>query len=1035
MSQDENSSEEVVPFLSFSSLRATHRQLITQRRAVDDQDAAATDALWTAVTDFLERGEAAGAFLDGESDRESVQNLLDFWNNQLFHARQEAPDAILAEFNPALQPEIPDSRCPYVGLESFTEKNDHLFFGRNSLIKQVRKKINSHRLIAAIGPSGSGKSSAIIAGLIPHLKRDAVTSSQSWHYFPTIVPGASPLLHLAKLFHPGAHPDPEKMLDTTDAFRENRHHLAQLVSARTGVPSLLVIDQFEETFTLCQDEIERQVFIDNLLNLANAQDLRHLVILTMRADYETYLNKVPLFQSLVEQGEVRVSAMNGSELQEAIEKPAELVGLKFEQGLVDEVVREIVGEPAALPLLQFALLQLWDNRERNRVTWESYRKIGGVMQALATTADEFFNGLLPEEQVTARRILLRIVRPSTGLEFTRTRVQRRILYQSGEASDRIDRVLDKLVQARLVRLTIGSTAAEDRIEVAHEALVRNWPSLGEWLEEAAVSLRQRQRVTELAEQWEHNNRDEDFLLRGVLLDEVQAYDDLSPSEEAFVQHSQALEDKEKAQEEAVKQRELDQTKALLSEQEQVAQLKAREAEVLQQKNAALKLVARRNRYLNAALLVILAGTAIFIISLLFTAQTMRQQINWQATSISAQETSIVVQEQQLTATRVLATAVAGAEYAEATAVAGAEYAEATFTVAAAAAAEAEAEIAEAEAEIGVITTLDAMDATGEAVARSTAQVSASTQTAVAFQTVEATPTQTPRDSSGGNSSESAVATATLQSAQIDATRLAEQASQAIGRSQFRDMDGMTLQYISGGPFMMGEAEGRDDNSPQRRVEIPSFLMDQYEVSVFQYAAFLNSDGIDIKDCDGHLCAFTLTDTLFSSLRADLDNQYRAIGGYANAPMNQVSWYGAVAYCEWAGGRLPTEAEWEYAARSFDERSYPWGNNSPDTTLAVYQIAKFFPNNIFDPLLAVAALPSGNSPFNVSGMAGGVQEWVADWYDDSYYASAGRSYNANEDDSSGEKVLRGGAWFSNRAQIWTSSREHLPPENWFCDKKC
>ncbi|MEM7336241.1 MAG: hypothetical protein AAF490_29440, partial [Chloroflexota bacterium] len=440
MSADEFNDEDVIPFLSFSSFREAHKELITQKRASEEDDKAAQEALWTAVTHFLERGETAGAYLDDENDRESAQNLLDYWNNQLFHVRQEAPESILIDYNPATQPEIPDSRCPYIGLESFTEKNDHLFFGRNELIKQLTNKITTNQLVAVIGPSGSGKSSAILAGLIPRLKRGEMPLSQTWHYYPRMVPGSSPLLRLAKLFHPSDTPDPEQILDTIDRFHEDSHSLAQMVSAHVGAPAVLVVDQFEETFTLCQDEIERQVFIDNLLHLANSYELRHLVIVTMRSDYEPYLNKVPLFQSLFEQGEVRVSAMNGSELREAIEKPADLVGLKFEQGLVDAVVREIVGEPAALPLLQFALLQLWDHRERNRVTWESYRKIGGVMQALANTADEFFNGLLPEEQVTAKRILLRIVRPSSGLEFTRTRVQRRLLHQSGEASDRIDRV-------------------------------------------------------------------------------------------------------------------------------------------------------------------------------------------------------------------------------------------------------------------------------------------------------------------------------------------------------------------------------------------------------------------------------------------------------------------------------------------------------------------------------------------------------------------------------------------------------------------
>jgi hypothetical protein len=160
-----------------------------------------------------------------------------------------------------------------------------------------------------------------------------------------------------------------------------------------------------------------------------------------------------LFQST----EVRVTPLSALELREAIAEPANGVGLKFEDSIIDELVRDILGEPAGLPLLQFTLLQLWRSREKNRVTWRAYRALGGAREALKRAADEFYKGLIDQDRQTAKRILLRLVRPSEGLEVTSNRVRREILHTTGEAFDQVDRVLEKLVTAGLVRLTQGET--------------------------------------------------------------------------------------------------------------------------------------------------------------------------------------------------------------------------------------------------------------------------------------------------------------------------------------------------------------------------------------------------------------------------------------------------------------------------------------------------------------------------------------------------------------------------------------------------
>ncbi len=992
--------EEVIPFLSFPSLRDTHRELLKQKREERKESEEANETFWADVQEFLQRGEAAGAFLDDDEERLSAQNLLDYWHNQLYHAGLEGPEAILTEFDPTTQPEIPDNRCPYIGLDAFSEENFHLFFGRSNLIEDLLRQVTVNRLIAAIGPSGSGKSSVVLAGLIPRLKKGELPGSAMWHYYPTIVPGSAPLARLARLLQPGSASTEEWVPEQIDLLRENPEHLSELVDEFSTGPAVLTIDQFEETFTLCHDEEERTAFLDNLLRLVHTRRQRHVVIITMRVDYESYLNKVPLFQSLFEQGEVRVAAMNGGELREAIEKPAELVGLKFEDGLVDALVREIVGEPAALPLLQFTLLQLWDNRERNRVTWETYRRLGGVMQALANTANHLYDNLLPEEQVTAKRILLRIVRPSSGLEFTRSRIQRRVFYQSGEAQDRIDRVLDKLIQSRLVRLTEGATSSDDQIEVAHEALVRNWPRMSEWLEEAAVSLRHRQRLSTQTEQWDRLGRDPGALLRGTLLADAKQYDDLSPLETEFVKASEETQAEEEREKERVRLRELEQARALAEEQKRAADIERQRAE-------ALELAAGRTRLFNGALL---ATLALAVGAIFLFVQTNRAQ----SATIDAQATA-----QSESVTRIAALNEA------ATAIAGQEMAVAAQAVAVVQRDEAVAEQATATVQIATSEAFNMARSTEAAKAEETAVAATAT---TQFEYAQATATALSAPTAETTTSQSDTSTATPSIAAV----MEQYAIDAQLNTIIREEDGVTMLYITGDTFMMGA--GREDSAagpdekPQHEVTLDSFYIDQTEVTVRRYAKFLNSLGSYRSSCDGGYCVFSGVETIYTSLLNNFST-YEARPSFETTPVNQVSWAGASAYCDWVGARLPTESEWEYAARGLDGRIYPWGSTpAPNRDLVNYNLldSDALDNLTFSPMASVDAYPDGASPFGVLGMAGGAMEWVADWYSDTAYenpAPDGSPYNEND---SGERVLRGGSWNDPASEIRTTSRFHLRP---------
>lgn len=560
-------------FASLASLRAAHHELLRSRRQTGE-----TSALLEAAANFIQRGTASGGLLHSEKERAAAQSLLDYWANILYNNGKFLPESTLSPYQPDLAPVLPDEACPYLGLQPFDERQQHLFFGRQTLVEAMLTTLQRERLLLVVGASGSGKSSATLAGVVAKLLEQEDDALQDPYYLGRFVPGGRPLQNLAltlvRLQDPQVARDSSGVQAIFERLHADPRYLVQLVERLSGgKPTLLVVDQFEETFTLGAPPDEQRIFGECLHHLSSsAGNAPHFVAVTLRADFEGQLVRLPELHQRLEKSTVRVTAMSAAELRQAIINPAELVGLKFEDGLVDELVRSMVGEPAALPLLQFTLLKLWQARARNRITWQAYRNLGGGRQALARSADQIYNSLIPEEQITMRRILLRLVRPGEGLEITSGRVPESVLYQRGEASDRIGRVLNRLVDENLLRRTPGTTADETTIEVAHEALVRNWPLLVEWLEEERSRLRRRLQLTNAAEQWQALGRSTAALWRGPLLEEAQRYDDLTALEAAFVRTSIESEQDEARAIELARQRELEQTKQLANEQKQRAEL-------------------------------------------------------------------------------------------------------------------------------------------------------------------------------------------------------------------------------------------------------------------------------------------------------------------------------------------------------------------------------------------------------------------------------------------------------------------------------
>ena len=620
-------------FPSFNSLRAAHSEMLKQYRQSGNNP-----EMGKVIQDFIIKAQATGALIDGENDRMASQSLLDYWATHLYQMNIASPETTLAEFDSNLAPDLPDALCPYRGLNAFGETDAGVFFGRQRLVKTLVKHLENSRLLCVVGPSGSGKSSTVRAGLVPALKNGDLKNSQDWIYLPIMVPGSKPLNTLARIVEPQENKDKSWERETASALADDPKHLVKLCNKNFSNPVVIVVDQFEETFTLCTSDSERKAFVDNLVSLTLDPKTNHIVILTMRTDFENKVSLLPDFQPLFEQNLVRVMPLNASELRSAVEEPAKKIGLKFEEGVVDALLSDILGEPAALPLLQFTLLRLWDLRDHNRITWESFRRLGGARQALAKSADDFYNNLIPEEQRTAKRILLRLVRPGEGLEITSNRVLRCDLYYKAEAIDRIERVLDKFVKARLLRLTRGTEECDDQVEVAHEALVRNWPTLVNWLEEERVNIRERQRLTTAAERWQTLNNDPSALLRGVLLEEAQRYEDLNNLETAFLQASEAALEAEKAAEEAVRQRELNDARRIAEESEARRKAEEDRAQLAEKANHQLN---RRNRIITAIGFVALVAAVIALIATGFAVSNANQAVIAKDSALNSFNTAVV----------------------------------------------------------------------------------------------------------------------------------------------------------------------------------------------------------------------------------------------------------------------------------------------------------------------------------------------------------------------------------------------------------
>ena len=465
--------------------------------------------------------------------------------------------------------------CPYRGLQAFDENDARFFFGREAVVQQVIEALRQRRFLALVGPSGSGKSSVVRAGLLPQLRAGALPASDGWRYF-VLKPGAHPLEELAVSVTRGTADGqmPARVLNLLNSFNADERALHVAVRLQEDqardVRCCLAIDQFEEVFTLCTDREERIRFINLLRYAATIAGGQAIIVITVRADFLARAAEYVELGELLSGNQFIVSPMDEEDLRRAIEEPARAVGAQFEEGLVDVVIRDAGREPGVLPLMEHALLQLWEKRTSdNRLTLNAYNGIGGLRGALAKQADEIFDSFSDEQQAMARRVLLRLTQPGEGTEDTRRRAAMSELETAAVEKPVIEQVLVKLTDARLL------VANEGQVDVAHEALIRGWPRLQTWIEEDRGALRLHRRITEAAKEWERLERDVDALFRGTSLAQAlewwhQHDKDLNSLERAFLDASAELRQRKERDERERQVRELEQARTLAQEQAQRA---------------------------------------------------------------------------------------------------------------------------------------------------------------------------------------------------------------------------------------------------------------------------------------------------------------------------------------------------------------------------------------------------------------------------------------------------------------------------------
>lgn len=491
----------------------------------------------------------------------NVQGNITIGNTTGYSADEVS--ALLKDISSTFQPKPFDGRCPYKGLDVFEEEDAELFFGREKLVDELVRRVKESRTVFITGPSGSGKSSLVRAGLLHALKSGAIKDSERWSY-AVMKPGRDPIRELGRVLASLAGTTNAEDEICQKALNDKTIFLRWCeIALKEGRDKRLVLflDQFEEVFTQISKEDERIAFLNLLTHAADAENGRVILLFSMRSDFVPNCAVYPELNATLNRQFIQIGAMHPEELVSAIAQPALRVGLRIDPDLIAQIINDMKGEPGALPLMQFALKDLFDEGQSKggmiALTLDAYLRHGGIQKSLERHADAAFGKLDKHEQELARSIFSGLIEVGRGTQDTKRTAIFDELIPANSSTSEVETIVQKLADARLI--TTDENAGRDTVTISHEKMIDAWPWLKKLVNENRDVIALQNEIVEDAKEWEEHNRDNSYLYSGARLGTarekmIEQKLVLSGLAQEFIQHGITQQEVEKKNKEKLRKR-------------------------------------------------------------------------------------------------------------------------------------------------------------------------------------------------------------------------------------------------------------------------------------------------------------------------------------------------------------------------------------------------------------------------------------------------------------------------------------------------